>query len=176
METRVYCTILAIYQTLYHAIQTEFLLHSSHTIWNHWLFQIGFPLSWWNKYMNPYSFAPIAFKSGYYTEMIDWRAKMRRTASPIDWMVMKIRMRTRTKMIRTMTLCGSPSVITYLCQTRATAMFPALTWRALSPQAHLQIIHLPAYGAAMTRHGCFPYFFVFPQHIAGFDMDFAACG
>ncbi len=91
------------------------------------MFQIGFPLSWWNKYMNPYSFAPIAFKSGYYTEMIDWRAKMRRTASPIDWMVMKIRMRTRTKMIRTMTLCGSPSVITYLCQTRATAMFPALT-------------------------------------------------
>ena len=75
-----------------------------------------------------------AFKFGYYTEMIDWRAEMWRTASPIDWMVMKIRMRTSTKMIRTMTFCGSPSVITYLCQTRATAMFSARTRRLYLPR------------------------------------------
>ena len=50
---------------------------------------------------------------------------MRKTARPINWMVVWVCMRTRTEMIRTMALHNSPSIVSYFCQTGIAAMFSA---------------------------------------------------
>lgn len=59
---------------------------------------------------------------------------MWKAASPVDWMVMRISVFVRAKVIRTMTFYGSFSVITYLCQTRVAAMLSICIGRLYLPR------------------------------------------